>query len=67
MIIGRSGHQTDLSLETVGNDRLFVVWPPVPRCLGLRSDQLVLKCECLIGDEFSRDELNPAVGQGSQG
>lgn len=60
------GHQTDLALESVGNDRLFVTWPPVPRCLGVRSDQLVLKSECLIGDKFSGDELDLAVGQGSR-
>lgn len=34
----------------------------VPRCLGLRSGQLVLRCELLIGDGLFSDEMSPAVG-----
>lgn len=54
-------------VESVGNGEvvccLASAFSPVPRCLGLRSDQLVLKGERLIGDESPGDVLNPAVGQ----
>lgn len=67
VVSGDFGHQTDPSLNPLATTKLFDVWPqPVPRCLGLRSDQLVMKDERLIGVEFPGGLVNSAVGQGSQ-